>query len=46
MTCHLCPRVAWYTVGSRGYCGQHKAEADADGKREGVKSDKWPKEAE
>jgi hypothetical protein len=44
MTCHLCPRVAWYTVCKHGYCGQHKAEADADAKREGVKSNR-PKEA-
>lgn len=29
MKCNLCPRVAWYTVSGKGYCGQHKAEADA-----------------
>lgn len=33
MKCSLCPRVAWYTVGKRGYCGDHKEEAFAEAKR-------------
>jgi hypothetical protein len=45
MKCTFCPRVAWYTVGKHGYCKDHHDQAKTDAKREGVKSDKWPKEA-
>jgi hypothetical protein len=29
MTCHLCENVALRIVGKKGFCKQHRAEADA-----------------
>lgn len=30
--CIICGKIAWYHVGKRNYCGDHKAEAFADRK--------------
>ena len=33
MVCALCPKVAWYMVGKKGFCGDHREEAHREAKR-------------